>query len=312
MEFCYLLSHFDLGYLLYDIMSISRQVTNSIRTVLTDRSFSDIQIEKIIPRLHNQHLRQPSLLGEIIDCWNDLFSHSGGSKDFEKSDKNYIPKLASPPNKSAPSNQSIDMTTILAEIEPDLLLFDPDKLRQRHDNILGLGLIHNMAEQWLVLSKAPRGFYLQDWFELTRKIFYVDAKVLDLLYDKKEKRELETHPIIKNAAVTESDFDHIRTRYLFAHRTGYNSLSFMRSIQTANTRPNLQDFILSSDDSYLRRFAPYCSLEEFSSFSDLIKNHELDEDDADIFNRLAELNLTRHQTTKTQKVDSIYDDDLSV
>lgn len=285
----------------------SAKLLQGVRAVLAERSFSDTQITKLLPRLHEQHIEQPKLLAEIIDCWNKVMGKAF-TPEFMMQDLGSnisvetITPTASPPTKSLIRQQNvtrkINMTNILADIEPDLLLFSPEKLQQRHEKIIGLGLLHSLSENWLLLFNAPRGFYLQDWSELTKKIYYIDQKVLDLLYDKKEQREMQVHPIVKSAAVTEADFDHIRTRYLFAARTGYKELSHMHKVQTALTRPSIKDLILSEDVVYLERFAPFCTDEEFSCFSNLIKNHELDEDDADMFQELAELHALTHEEVK--------------
>lgn len=276
----------------------TKPALNAVRSILTMRSFSDNQIEKLIPHLHEEHKRRPESLGEIIDCWNRIMGKAvildGMEPELNVAN---LPVVSYPPKKSVVGKRKLNMCTILAEVEPKLLLLSPDKLVQRHQNIGGLGIINNRSEHWIALFNSPRGFYLQDWIELTKKILYIDGKVIDLLYDKREQREMDVHPIVGSAAVTEVNFDHIRARYLFAARSGYVSLSHLRKVQTARNRPSLKDMILADDETYLHKFAPFCSVEEFSCFSNLIKNHELDESDAEIYTKLAELDNLRHPTT---------------
>ncbi|CAA3006400.1 Hypothetical predicted protein [Olea europaea subsp. europaea] len=276
---------------------LSSKVFEPIRRVLSERAFTDFQIERVLPKLHEEYRRRPEMLGEIVDTWNRIMGQSLPPSGEYLEVLETIPATASAPKNSPLSRQAIDMCTMLSEVEPTLLMLDPKKLERRHNNIQGLGLTRNSAERWAILFNAPRGFYLQDWKELTRKVYYIEHKVLDLLYDKKEQREMETHPLVRSAASVEADFDHIRTRYLFASRAGFRELSHMYNVQTVTTRLSLKDLILSDDANFLEKFSPYCSDEEYSSFANLIKNHELDEEDCDVCNLLADLDSIRHPET---------------
>lgn len=276
-------------------------LNDSCRKVLTDRAFTDSQINKLTPRLHEDYLRKPKLLAEIIDRWNLLMGNAVVTDEHLENDDETQTPVAAPPRKSLMARPKINMNTILAEIEPDLLLFEPDKLLQRHRKIQGLGLMNDMGEHWTVLFNAPRGFYLQDWVELMKKIYYVEQNLIDLLWDKKDQRDMKVHPLVKSAAVVEADFDHIRTRYLFALRTGYKVLNQMFKVQTASDKVSLGDIILSDNSSFLDKFSPCCSSEEYNCFANLIKRHEIDEDDADVYNQLAELESIKHPTTDRHK-----------
>lgn len=273
----------------------SSKLLNGVREVLTDRMFTNEQIENILPRLARQHFEQPKTLAKIIDTWNIIMGTAStqtmdGSDKF--SDDSRTPMTASPSKSSLLGNymKSVDMRTVLGNIEPDLLLFDPDKLRLRHQKVQGLGFAKDLGEYWLLVYNAPRGFYLQDWLELSKKLYYIEHYLIDFLYDKKEVKEMKVHPIIKSASIVEAQFDHIRTRYLFAQRCGYKALSHLYSVQVALERPKLSDLVTSDIDTFLRKFAPFCSLDEYKTFADLIKNYDHDEDDAQIFEKLAELN----------------------
>lgn len=265
------------------------------RNILTERMFSDSQVDKIFKRLPSQILEQPKYLADTIDTWNDLMDKPFGKmpKDIPLTEVD-IPKVATPPKGSALSARHLNINTILADVEPDLLLFEPIKLRNRHKNILGLGLINSQHDLWTLLFNAPRGFFLQDWAELVKKIYYIEHYVIDLIYDKREQKTIISHPLIKSAAATEVDFDHIRARYLFASRSGYLGLAHMYKVQTAADRPSLHDVLLSDNHTFLSKFSPFCSEEEYSAFSNLIKNYSVDEDDALIFSSLADLNATSH------------------
>ena len=283
-------------------MRILRKVgtgLETVRNVLLDRSFTPKQIENIIPTLDPGYLKEPSCLAEIIDCWNTIMSQSltkpGGQASFVAGNKR-IPTVAAPPEKShSDRTVTLDMNSILADIEPRLLRFDPEKLIRRHENIKGLGVIQNMSEHWLILSRSPLGFYLQEWTELTRKLMYIDHKILDLLNTKKELKEMQSHPIIRQCRVLEADYDLIRTRYLFASRVGYLELPHMYKIEISAVRPNMMDLVLSDDRTFMNKFAPHCSLEEYRSFAKLIKLREVDSDDSDIFNEMAELETIKYE-----------------
>lgn len=273
---------------LSSIMLNRTNLVRKIREVLAQKLFTEKQIDKVIPRLSDDYIRDPTHLIQVINTWNTLMGRS--SPSFIEFGMDYSPPLAVPPASALLGKIEVDMNVVLADIEPDLLLLDPEKLVSRHKKIQGLGLTKNLGEEWLLLFNAPRGFYLQDWVELSKKIYYTEHKLIDFLFDKKEQKAMDVHPIVKSAAISEIDFDHIRTRYLFALRCGYAALSHLYSVQMALDRPTLRDLVLADNRSYLDKFAPFCSEEEYNSFSNMIKNTEVDEDDAEIFERLADLN----------------------
>lgn len=274
-------------------MAFSRRFPSSliskVKDVLLERHFTEQQVEKILPTLHEKMIERPEHLVEIIDTWNSVMTRHPSPIEFKPTD-GMIAGVGKPPRKSFLAKIDVDMTNILADIEPKLLLLHPDKVVERYNKIESLGIARTNGEHWNILFNAPRGFYLQDWKEILKKVYYIQNNVIDFLHDKKEQKDIITHPIARNAAVIEAEFDHIRTRYLFAHRSGYNALSYMFPVQTALDKPSLNELILSKDKTYLSKFAPFCSIEEYSAFSDLIKNQNIDEDDADIVERLAELN----------------------
>lgn len=282
-------------------MGIQTNLLNNVRRALSQRWFTDAQIEKIIPRLDHQYLKEPEALHEIIDTWNTImrtFSESPIPSEESEKDLFTIPPIARPPQKSKLYSAKVDMNTILSDVEPDLLLLSPNKLKARHIKIQGLGIAQNLAESWLLLFNAPRGFYMQDWTELTKKVLYIEHHLIPFLTDKRERQNMTLHPIVKYAATVETDFDHMRARYLFASRCGFKALPHMYSIQNALNRPTLRDLVLASNDIYLLKFAPFCSDSEYHAFVNLIKNHDQDEDDAEIFEKLAELSSLRHRNLR--------------
>lgn len=278
--------------LLYRTMANRVYLLNKVREVLSQKLFKERQIERILPRLHGKILENPEHLSEIVDTWNILLGSSGMRLQHE--DSRRIPSVASPSSKTSIGDTKINMNTILSEIEPDLLLLDPEKLVSRHNRVKGLGIAKTLKEEWLLLYNAPRGFYLQDWIDLSKKIYYIEHKLIDFLFDKREQKSMEVHPILRCAVVSELEFDHIRTRYLFALRSGYAALSHMYSVQMALDRPGLRELLLTDNQAYLKKFAPFCSEDEYNAFSGLIKNTSIDEDDAEIFERLADLNALRY------------------
>lgn len=256
--------------------------------MLVERFFTEQQIDKVIPRLSQEFYNEPKYLAEIVDTWN-IIMNTADPQSADYANPNHIPPMASAPPNSLMGLEKVNTATILADIEPDLLLIDPKKLFVRHKKVLSLGIVQNKGQEWTLLYNAPRGFFLQDWYDLMKKVFYIEHNIIDFLYDKKEQKTMEVHPLLKSAASVEIDFDHIRTRYLFALRCGYKSLSHMYEVQMALDRPTLRDLVLVDNKSFMSKFAPYCSLEEYSTFSDLIKNTEVDEDDKEIFEKFAEL-----------------------
>lgn len=261
--------------------------------------FTEQQIDKVLARLPKSALDDHQLLAETIDTWNRIVGRALVPKDFAVKDQDLsdeVPALAYPPKNSLLTKLGFNLNNVLADIEPDLLLFRPEKLVNRHKDIMSLDIIVNQKDLWSVLFNAPRGFFLQNWADLIKKIYYIDHKVIDLLYDKKELKTLETHPIVRSAAVTEVDFDHIRTRYLFAIRSGYLALSHMYQVQSAAKKPTLRDLLLADNSSFMNTFSPFCTTEEYECFANLIKKNRLDEDDAKVFEQLADLEAVKHSS----------------
>lgn len=277
-------------------MSIRGKTLDTIRTILIDRSFNEAQIKKIIPSLGPGYAKEPHLLSDVIDCWNIIMRTAKRRTDSDNmQDHRLIPAVAAPSSASLTAKYKVNMNTILADVEPKLLQFKPDNLIRRHEQVQGLGVIKNMNEQWIALYNAPRGFYLQEWSDLTKKVMYVTNNLLDLLYEKKEMKEMQTHPLVKSAAIVEKDFDHIRTRYLFASRVGFKELSQMYKVSTAKSKLTLSDLVLANNNTFLRNFAPHCTTEEYNCFAMLINQHDIDEDDADIYEDLAELESLKYE-----------------
>lgn len=261
--------------------------------------FTEQQIEKILSRLPSRTLEDYRSIAETIDTWNKITARALAPEPLrnEERDLSTTPGVSGPPKNSYLAGRGFNLNTILADIEPDLLLFHPKKLINRHASIMDLGVVFKQSDLWTILFNAPRGFFLQDWSDLIKKLQYIEQNVLDLLYDKRELKSMEVHPIIKNAAVSEVDFDHIRTRYLFASRSGYLALAHMYKVQCAADRPTLHHLILQDNQSFLEKFSPYCSDEEYSAFANLIKNSYMDEDDARVFEQLADLEATTYASS---------------
>lgn len=278
-----------------NILKIRERSLDLIRNILLERSFNNSQIEKVLPTLDPRYAREPNLLADTIDCWNQIMSTAklAPNEDSEKP-LNCIPNVAAPPGNCPISRFGTNMTNILADVEPALLRMTPKTLVQRNEQIKGLGIIKNTSEHWLVLYNAPRGFYLQGWADLAKKIMYVDHNLTDLLYTRKDLKEMSVHPLVRSAKIVEQDFDFIRTRYLFASRVGFKELTQFYEIGNANTRINIGDIVLSDDERYLKLFAPHCSMEEYKSFAKLIATQDVDQDDAEIYEQMAELEALRY------------------
>lgn len=270
---------------------LANQHYAKIIDLLRERLFNDKQIQKIIPILHDEYFKEPRYLSEIIDTWNNVMSRAPcvtATYSYE-----HCPAVAKPSSTFPVDEIKIDMNYVLGDIEPRLLLLAPKKVSERFKKIQKLGIAQNMNDHWLLLMHAPRGFYLQSWTDILQKFYYIQDNILDFLIDNKRQKEMIQHPLLKSAAVIEVDLNYIRSRFLFAQRTGYASLAHMYEIQRALDAPNLKDLILSDELRYLRKFAPYCSLEDYKAFSDLIQNHDLDEDDLEVVKKMSELDTLR-------------------
>lgn len=259
----------------------------SIRELLTERCFTPTQIETLLPKLDENFVREPAYLAEIIDTWNNVMANIFAPA---LPAKGMIPSNAAPPAGSFLQRLDINMQRILTEVEPDLLLMHPEKLVERHTRLLDLGLCKTGHDFWTVLFNAPRGFYMQDWNDLLKKVYYIDNQIVDFLFDKKDLQDEDIHPIVRASTCIEANIDHIRARYLFASKSGYKALAHMYPIQTGLEKPRLKDLLLIDNQAYLKIFAPFCTIEEYKTFAALIKNYDYLTDDIDVYEKLSELN----------------------
>jgi len=270
-------------------------MANRLREILLSRAFTSAQVNKILPTLGRGYAGQPDLLAETIDCWNTLMASGHSPRQHNLYVTSSVPKVASPPSDSLLKKlYNADMNSILADVEPQLLQFEPKKLLQRHQQIAGLGLVKNMNEHWLLLFNSPRGFYLQDWEDLSKKVMYITNEILDLLYEKKEMKEMQVHPLVKSAACVELEYDHIRTRYLFAERVGFKDLAQLYDVTDSKSRLDLSSLLLSDDVTFMKKFAPYCKMEEYICFKKLVKQVGVRDDDSDLYEEMAELQSIKY------------------
>ena len=273
--------------------------TKDITRVLTSRGFLSNQIDMLLPRLHPELFSRPKMLGEVIDAWNREMTSLTSHEEVKDVDRPYITATANAPN-NLDLDFKINMNMILAEREPNLLNIHPNRISTRKERILSLGIVHSIGEMWKLLYFAPAGFFLQDWTELTKKFYYIEHNILNWLYDKHSRKMLKCHPMISNALVSEKPFDHIRTRFLFAQRTGYKTLVNQLKVETSTNLIGLRELILENNEYYLQKIAPDVTMEEYNCFQDLIKNspHSESSDDAKIYEELAELENTRYEKNK--------------
>ena len=126
-------------------MALRLKAIDTVRNILMERAFTPAQIDKVIPRLDPEHAKEPNLLADTIDCWNQMMTSAKLEVlNHDSISIKMIPKVAAQP-KSSPLGGKVNMNTILADVEPGLLGLGPKKLIQRHENIKGLGIANSVS-----------------------------------------------------------------------------------------------------------------------------------------------------------------------
>lgn len=199
--------------------------------------------------------------------------------------------------------RTVDVNYVLSQVEPDLLLIKPEAMNERLQRLKTIGFLSGKSDLWRVFVFAPRGYFLQDWGEFQRKYHYMQHRVIEWLHQKKRDKYQSPHPFVKHARVFEMPYEHIKTRFLFAVRTGLQAPSISAKLDNKVEEIDLGRLMLADLADYLAFVAPYCTDEEYLVFEQMVTDVE-DEDD-EVINELCELSMKgfqRNFSSKKKKV----------
>ena len=275
----------------------------TIVSLLRDYDFTDRQIDCVFKKIGKYVVEENGLnskaMTETIDCWRSSIK---------------APKLR--PNqwdKISPEDidydMSVDLNHVLSQIEPKLLLINANAIEHRIKNIKELAIFGGSRDLWRALVYAPNGYYLQSWPDFLKKYHYLNFRVLEWLLDKKDKDNLHPHPLIRNARVMELPFESIRSRYLFAKRTGLKTISINHKLSNQEMSAiDLKALLLTPIDKYLKLVTEnLCSVEEYSALETLLNDMPPDEEEQ-LIEEIVELTVpvTRdfNKLTNQQKKDN--------
>lgn len=222
-----------------------------LKEVLQKSGFSEMQSDTLVTDLE-PHLPKDSLtlIRSSLACWRkNITSTKELSEGFEE-----------------------QFTNVFLEKEPRLLLVKPEHILQRIEELKSLDLVRGRNDLWTLFKKAPTGYYMQEWKEFLRKYYYITYKVLPWLEPKITRDSL--NPILQYPPVMEIHFNNIKTRFLFAQRTGYKINTVGKS-----GKINLNTLLVHPVDEFLKIYSPNCTMEEFRALESINANAIGEEDD---------------------------------
>lgn len=230
------------------------------KSVLLGNGFSENQSEVLLDYL-KPYLQKdsPQIICSSLECWRKNLRSK--ENDNVKNEQRFI---------------DVFMTK-----EPRLLLVKPEYIFQRMEQIKSLDLVRGKNDLWTLFLKAPSGYYLQDWKEFLRKYYYITYKILPWLQPSVKADAL--NPLFVCPPVIELSFNIIKTRFLFAQRTG-----FQASGVTNQSPVNMYTLFLIPVNEFLKIYSPFCSLEEFNALEKL-HSYSAGEEDDKLFDDLVEL-----------------------
>lgn len=262
-----------------DTTSISEEAYHAkLAKVLTDHKFLPVEVDLI-----TEHLRKVKIpttkntlkaIEDAVMFWNNSV---GPPKKFS----------------SVPVEDIVDYNTanvnyVLSNIEPDLLLADPEAMRHRIKLLRNVGFLSGAGDIWRVFVGAPRAYFLQDWTEFIRKYYYVEHRMMEWLLVKRGERYPVPHPLVKHPKILNAPYEHIKTRHLFAVKTGLKEISVTNKLdRNLSEQINLGKLILTNNTDYLKYVAPFCSEEEYLVFEQYIA--DLNDEEDSLINELSEL-----------------------
>ena len=230
------------------------------KLILEKNGFSENQTETLLTNLSEyMHKDSPQLVNSSLQCWRKHLRPKKG--DILKNDELFY--------------------DVFLTNEPRLLLLKSDFILQRIDMLKSLDLVRGNNDLWTLFLKAPSGYYLQDWKEFLRKYYYITYKILPWLESEIENDAI--NPILKCPAVIELTFNVIKTRFIFAQRTGNKGSSCQNERQV-----NLNTLLKCPIKEFLEMYSPLVTAEEFLALEKLNASSAGEEDDK-LFEDLVDL-----------------------
>lgn len=251
---------------------------SNLNSILRFQLSTAITFDSFTTRILVKHGFDQEQCGKIVDSLNPLLrsdSHRIIAKSLEAWRTLILPR-----SKSDYKTIERCFLRTFSEIEPRLLLIEKEFLEDRIEKLQNLDLFRGKNDLWIAFTKAPIGFFLQDWEEFLKKYYYLLYKVMPNLEKIVSKRSDSQHPIMLNASVMENDYFQIKTRFIFAQRTGF------RVNQSKDL--NLNTMFLTTDRDFLNIYAKYCSMEEYRGLEKL-NSMETGTEDDEIFEDLVKL-----------------------
>ena len=264
------------------------------KTVSMFREFdlNEKQIDSILKTIGNYIIEEKDLdhkvMKDTIECWQYYLNPP-------KLRANQLDKLNP---EDIDFDMSVDLNYVISGIEPKLLLINANAIEFRINYIKDLPIIGGSRDLWRVFVYAPNGYYLQSWTDFLKKYHYISYRIIEWLLDKKDKNRLHPHPLIRNAKVMELPFDTIRSRYLFAKRTGLKTISNNKFTTIEDTsKIDLKTLLLAPIETYLKQIAPNCSIEEYIALENILTEMPAEEEEQ-IIEDMVELTASRNKNFK--------------
>lgn len=181
-----------------------------------------------------------------------------------------------------------DFKQVFWNQEVRLLLVGENFIENRIYQLKNLDLVRGQNDLWQAFHLSPAGFFLQDWQEFLKKYYYITFKILPWLNSTNDKTD-QIHPLIRHPQSIEQTYMQIKTRFIFAQRTGF------KVAESKNV--NLKTLLLLTENDFLQIYAPNCTVEEFRALEKLNMT-ELGNEDDELFEDLVQLSPKRQQSMK--------------
>ncbi|KAF7491447.1 hypothetical protein SSS_06374 [Sarcoptes scabiei] len=224
---------------------------SNLNSILRFQLSTAITFDSFTTRILVKHGFDQEQCGKIVDSLNPLLrsdSHRIIAKSLEAWRTLILPR-----SKSDYKTIERCFLRTFSEIEPRLLLIEKEFLEDRIEKLQNLDLFRGKNDLWIALPN---------------------------LEEIVSKRSDSQHPIMLNASVMENDYFQIKTRFIFAQRTGF------RVNQSKDL--NLNTMFLTTDRDFLNIYAKYCSMEEYRGLEKL-NSMETGTEDDEIFEDLVKL-----------------------
>ena len=199
------------------------------------------------------------------------------------------------PRLSENQEELIDHLHVLSITEPSLLFIDSVEMKKRVNLVQHSGFCDSKSDVANLFIKAPRGregrrilffcfnliaclaLFLQQWPDVILKAYYLHNRVVDWILNKKPCN-LYPHPIVKYPTVLAKPYDEIKTRYLFAVRSGYKSKALYQELTKSTPYDTFRDLMVISMDRYMETVAKGLTQEEFLVYKEMLRLQDQEED----------------------------------